>query len=322
MAFPAGDEQSGRGETPLPAGDEHSGKCEMPVTAGGESTRGRWWRVTAGTMKFLGGAIATVAAVVGILVALGVIHQSSDIGTSVAQAAVKTIDTGSSRVTITFAEPLPDGTQRVLFKANGLFDYRLDQGRVNYDYSQLAASVPRAVPGGQTIVEAIIDGDLIFFKLPRPVGGKTWREIDLVALYKKALGVDIGPLFAYNSDPKSSLENLRAIGKITRVDREQLLDGSMGTHYRGLIDLHKVGAIAPANIRAGLSRAVDALVAAGLSPEVPVEVWIGDDGIVRRVDESVSAGGMQFSVRIDLFAFGVNVDATPPPADQVLVPSL
>ena len=125
-----------------------------------------------------------------------------------------------------------------------------------------------------------------------------------------------------SSQAHALLPVVRAIGKIKRVDREQLLDGSMGTHYRGLVDLHKVAAIAPVNIRAGLSRAVDAVVAIGVSPEVHVEVWIGDDGIVRRVDESVSADGMQFSIRIDLFDFGVNVDATPPPADQVLVTNL
>jgi hypothetical protein len=53
-----------------------------------------------------------------------------------------------------------------------------------------------------------------------------------------------------------------------------------------------------------------------------VDVWIGDDGLVRKLtlDESLSAQGHSADVKLDLELsdYGTAVNVTAPPADQTL----
>ncbi|HLK45929.1 MAG TPA: hypothetical protein VKT18_08055 [Acidimicrobiales bacterium] len=267
---------------------------------------GRYW-------KGISGAIGTVATIVGTLLALGVIHPFGAGGVSVAQAATRTVDKGTSRVTITVRGPLPSGGNGVLFSADGTQDYRLDRGAYTYDYSGLAQSTP----GFPTTVSAIVDGTTMYVRLPQPRAGKEWLVLDLVQVYKQQEGVDLGPFFADSSDPGTALTNLLAAGNVKAVGKEQLLDGTEATRYSGTIDLEKVAENAPADQRRAALRAVTALEARGASSELPVQVWIGDDGLVRKVDEDVSVGSQSISVEVQLFDFGVTVHATPPPAALV-----
>jgi len=59
---------------------------------------------------------------------------------------------------------------------------------------------------------------------------------------------------------------------------------------------------------------------------VPVDVWIGNDGLVRRVQIGVSglhattpstSGDLGGTMTMEFFDFGQPVDITVPPADQV-----
>ncbi len=141
--------------------------------------------------------------------------------------------------------------------------------------------------------------------------------IDLVESYKQQVGVDLGPLLAYNSSPADALKNLESAGDVDRVGKERLLDSSESTHYHGTVDLRKVAEDAPADQREGLERAVDALIAQGAPSKIPVDVWIGDDDLVRRLEMDVSVGSTKMAMRIELFDFGVSVNATPPPSELV-----
>jgi hypothetical protein len=55
---------------------------------------------------------------------------------------------------------------------------------------------------------------------------------------------------------------------------------------------------------------------------MPVDVWIGADGLVRRVAYRTSVsipgttGAVTTSVRLEMFAFGVPVHVTAPPASR------
>jgi hypothetical protein len=266
-------------------------------------------------LKGIGGVVGTVATIVGTLLALGVLHPLGGDGVvSVAEAATKTIDKGTSRVVLSMTGPLPSGSQGVLFKGDGKLDYRLNRGEVTYDYSGLAQSSPGSVP---TTLSAILDDNLLYVRLPREVNGKQWVVIDLIESYKQQVGVDVGPLLAYNSNPADALKNLESAGDLEKIGKERLLDGSEATHYRGTIDLHKIAENAPADQREGLERAVNAMIAQGAPSQIPVEVWVGDDDLVRRMEMDVSVGSSKMAMRIELFDFGVTVNATPPPSELV-----
>jgi hypothetical protein len=265
--------------------------------------------------KEISGIIGTAGTVIGTLLALGIVHPFGGAGgTSVAQAAVNTIDKGTSRFVLTARGTLPSGGEGVLFKGTGELDYRLNRGRVTYDYSELAAGSNGQVP---TTLRAILDDKLLYVQLPNAVRGKSWLRLDVAQTYRQQLGVDLAPLFAYNSSPTQALKNLEASGKVDRIGEETLLDGTATTQYRGIIDLRKVADGAPEDQRAALRRAVETLIRKGAPAQIPVDVWIADDGLVRKLDMRIDVGTEHMSMRIELYDFGIPVEATPPPADEV-----
>jgi hypothetical protein len=58
------------------------------------------------------------------------------------------------------------------------------------------------------------------------------------------------------------------------------------------------------------------LRAAGVQ-SLPVQLWVDDQGRVRRLSESVSFAGQQMTTRVDLSQFDAPVTISAPPADQV-----
>jgi hypothetical protein len=144
--------------------------------------------------------------------------------------------------------------------------------------------------------------------------------VDLAELLGGPSGVDMAPLFAYNANPAQGLKNLESSGDFEKVGTEPLLDGTEADHYRGTIDLEEVVASAPPDQREALRRSVDALAAQGEPLEAPVDAWLGEDGLIRRLETTASDGSGTTRVRIELFDFGIEVDADPP--DAALVATL
>jgi hypothetical protein len=98
------------------------------------------------------------------------------------------------------------------------------------------------------------------------------------------------------------------------VGREWV-DGASTTHYAGAIDFDKVA-----------SRISDPQSAAALKQlystsgvhSMPVDVWIDGSHRVRREGFKFSSSAVSMDMTIDFIRFGVPVDTTPPPSDQVM----
>jgi len=71
--------------------------------------------------------------------------------------------------------------------------------------------------------------------------------------------------------------------------------------------------------------AVDRLAAEIGSTRLPVDVWVGDDGRIRRLTQTTTsvpragAPSTASTTAVTLSQFGLPVAVTPPPADQVTV---
>ena len=142
--------------------------------------------------------------------------------------------------------------------------------------------------GGGRATELVLDGSVLYARLPM-LG---WVSADLERV-GKLLGDGLGELTGLVEDgPTGVLEQLRAVGDVEELGREQVR-GVETTRYRALL-------------RPPGGTEEDAL---------PVEVWIDDDGLVRRL--RVTYGQRAASVTVELFDFGADVDVEPPPADQV-----
>jgi hypothetical protein len=91
------------------------------------------------------------------------------------------------------------------------------------------------------------------------------------------------------------------------------------TRYRLQLDLSKAAENAPANLRAQVQQAIQALGRSGL---IPAQVWVDRAGRLRRFSFSATATVGSSSRRIvesyDFFGFGTQVHVTAPPGGEVL----
>jgi hypothetical protein len=104
---------------------------------------------------------------------------------------------------------------------------------------------------------------------------------------------------------------------VTTVGHESL-DGASTTHYRATIELDQLAGKLGGSVG---QVAYDELVSKGAPSSVPVDVWVGDDGLVRRVslDDSVTVSGQTATLKfqLDVSDYGTAVNVSAPPSDQV-----
>ncbi|MBV9412219.1 MAG: hypothetical protein JO148_11525 [Acidimicrobiia bacterium] len=199
----------------------------------------------------------------------------------------------------------------------GQADFAAHRGQMTIDLTQYGLPQP---------VDAVFDNATVYEKFPAVTalpGGKTWVKVDL-ATAGKSVGVGAaGVGAAQASDPSQTLDYLLGASSVTRVGAENVRD-TPTTHYRAVVDLNKAAAQSPT-----AKQAIESTAKLLGSSNQPVEVWLDAQGRVRRMKYTVdlskskattSTSGLGGSVRftLELFDFGVPVQATIPPADQVV----
>jgi hypothetical protein len=117
------------------------------------------------------------------------------------------------------------------------------------------------------------------------------------------------------TDPSQSLDLLRAASSDFREVGEEEIRGVQTTHYEGTVDLEKVAEQVPEDARESYRR----LMEQSGQREIPMEVWIDEDGLTRRVHYEQTLGdGTTMDLTQEYFDFGVEVDVEPPPDEDVL----
>jgi hypothetical protein len=266
----------------------------------------------------VGRRIALALALLGSLVALAGCGFSKAVD-PVASAATKTEDAGGAKMAMTFDIVAPGG-KSFTFSANGVFDK--DQGDMTMDLSSVleAAGAPAGLGGQMEIRFLTENGDpVVYVNFPALAamlpGGEAWIKINLEQA-GKSLGVDLNQLMSQaNQNPAQMLDMLRASGSVEKVG-EETVNGESTTHYTASIDLAK----AAEQLGSAGQAMVDDLIAKSGVKQVPVDVWIGDDGLVRRMtmDLSMAQSGQTAAahVTIDISDYGTPVNVEAPPADQ------
>lgn len=165
-------------------------------------------------------------------------------------------------------------------------------------------------------VESIITGTEIYLRfpegtLPTPT---PWVLIDLT---DPAFGGSeaLGELA---SDPTQSLVYLRAATDVQEVGEEEIA-GVATTHYTYTVDL--VTAVEVTEDPA-LAEFLEQTRTQLGSDEIPAEVWIDEEGLVRQQSSSAEVVGgdgtpIQTVSTITYTEYGVEVDVAPPPAEEV-----
>ena len=150
---------------------------------------------------------------------------------------------------------------------------------------------------------------------------KPWVVIDLEKVGRQ-MGFDLGALMqAGQPDPGQQLEWLRGSGQMEEVGDEDVR-GVETTHYRGVVDLVKAAEQFRGPRADAARRSVRQLVRFTGHSTIPMEVWIDEDSLVRRMrwTQTLPQGAAQsrMTMTMDVFDFGAPVAIARPPAQDVM----
>lgn len=145
-------------------------------------------------------------------------------------------------------------------------------------------------------------------------GGKQWIKLDVSKL-GKAAGLDLGKLMSGTQfQPSDLLGMLTSEGAKIQELGPATVDGVATTHYRVTIDLAK--ALQSKGLTSPLLNGITAQMKTATS-----EVWIGKDGLVRRVKISYNvphgAKAMRMAMTMSLYDYGAHLSIAAPPSSQV-----
>ena len=250
--------------------------------------------------------LASVAALAG----CGVSNQLDP----VAAAATKSEQAGGFNVNFTLklsGSSMPGGS--TVLTGSGAFDGA--QGEMTIDMAGLLGQT--GADGQLREIMLQEDGHLVMYMqvpfvaslLP---GGKTWMRLDLQEA-GKSLGVDLSKLLgqAGSTNPAETLAMLKSNGDFAAVGPETI-DGVSTTHYKGAVDLARAASSASLP-----DSYVERLRAMGAPTQVPVDAWIGDDGLLREVDLSYGSDETAIDLTMKMSDYGRTVSVSAPPADEV-----
>jgi hypothetical protein len=190
-------------------------------------------------------------------------------------------------------------------------------------------SMSRYVPGG---IELCSVGGVVYVQLPDVLGdgkpgGPTWFKIDaskLGARGSSAFGV------GGESDPTKFLAYLETVSDGVHNVGSDVVRGVETTHYQASLDLGK--AVDRADVPPALRKNLQELLtqSGADAPNIPADVWVDSDGLVRRIRLQLDLGSFlgsagangagtapSITVSMDLFDFGAPVEVVAPPADRV-----
>ena len=254
----------------------------------------------------------TLVTGVVLVLALGACGRTSETASKVstlqlvAGAAAKASDAKTAKVTMTMSLPVAGKTRDI--SIDGAVDFRNGAVEMSMDMSSFGVGAPDG-----SIALRMVDGVLYMDmgdmlqdagELPAGLRGKHW--------FKVTMGDAAGSAAAQQQNPADLLQSLRGAGEVEELGTATI-HGAHTTHFRARIDLRK----AIAGLDKSLADRLRGSMSIFKGNEIPIDVWIGDDGLPRRETLSVSVGSESTQITMDFFDFGVDVDIAAPPADEV-----
>jgi hypothetical protein len=171
--------------------------------------------------------------------------------------------------------------------------------------------------------ETLLDGNIIYLRAPLFAlftgDPETWIRIDLEEAGTDA-GLDPDQLVPTDAGPAALLQQLRGAAEDIEELGDEEIRGVSTRHLRVTVVSERAIAQAPEELREQLRTYAEAT---GLPATYPMEVWIDDDGLPRRIrtvleiDDAVQ-GTITQQTTLELYDFGVSVDLDPPAGDAVV----
>lgn len=242
---------------------------------------------------------------------------------AIAQAAEATVAKSGMRMRIDQTTTIP-GVGPLKMGGDGVIDTRSQRSRFTLGLISAPGGAAGAF-GEQLDTEVISDHFDVYTRTPQLSAilgeGKRWLKIDVVKI-SKAAGIDISALAQSSQDPSQGLRRLKAVsGDVEKVGDEDVR-GVSTTHYRATIDFSTYPSLVPEPERAAARASMRQLIKLTGSRTTPVEVWVGEDDLVRRLTQKLKlaipgAGSYAIEQRFELYDFGTKIDIDLPDADEV-----
>lgn len=216
-----------------------------------------------------------------------------------AAEATTALTTGSFSSTATFG-----GSETLTIE--GSFDTERPAFRAEASGSGMAEGLAVTTVGEVIYVKS---GDsLDLFDAPTP-----WISLDLGSV-GGGEGFDVDDLGPIELDPTTFVDLLREVaGEVTTVGTEDVR-GVSTTHLRAVLDVGEVAADAADRFGEALPEDLEGV----LDGEVPIDVWVDADGLIRRMTTEVEAGADgAIAISFELFDLGEPVAIAAPAPDQV-----
>src|SRR5581483_667697 len=134
----------------------------------------------------------------------------------------------------------------------------------------------------------------IYMKMPSTLsaklpGGKPWWKLNLA---QAAAAQGLSGLSSLTSnpaggDPSQFLQYMRGAGKVSKLGSAQIA-GFQTTHYHVLVDLDKVATKMPSSERSAVNQTIKKLEGMLGSHQLPVDVWIDNNNLIRRMQMHMS----------------------------------
>ena len=237
----------------------------------------------------------------------------------VASAATKTQNAGAAHVHLSMV--LKGHGRTVRLHGTGAIDGTSSE--MNFKLGSLLSQIglPAAgAPGATSMKEVALEqnGDYVIYlrlgslssQLP---AGKQWIKVDLTKLGKSA-GIDLGQMMSGSQvQPSDLLSMLEADGANVHKVGPATVDGVATTQYRVSVDVAK--ALQSTGLASPLLSA-----AASQMKTIHQNVWIGADGLVRRITVHYSSprpGAPRMAMKMDISDYGTNATIAAPPSSQV-----
>lgn len=246
----------------------------------------------------------------------------------VAQAATLSSSTSGYRMHMSMQIGSPSLGSPITAVGDGSFDTRDHSGSMSLAMSLGGNAQMTQALGTDTLrIDEILDRGVIYMKLPTAAtaalrgSAKPWTKLDL----SKLSGVPGLSSVASNpasSDPSQILQYLRAASDSIVAEGQERVDGFLTTHYRADLNLDRIADALPSGERAAVQPALSALQRAIQVHDIPVDVWVDANRLVRRTQMSMNIslpGGQAMSlvITIDVPHYGPQPAPAIPPPDQV-----
>lgn len=172
-------------------------------------------------------------------------------------------------------------------------------------------------------IDAVRDGEVSYVRFPafgdQLPEGKSWiRARDGSSVGGR---VELGQLS--RTGPKTFLELLERVSGEVEVVGAETLHGVETTHYRATLDPASIEKSRSGSGPGDLRDLTDELFTSPELKEIPLDVWLGADGLIRQLRLDVTAeqpGGdtVRASMSFELWDVGAPVEIELPPSDEVV----